>query len=445
MTQSDTRLSELEGKVAALSEQNARLLAMIEGPSRAPDAAGERSAPTEAGDLSDPAGGDEGGGLDRRSALRGLGTAAAAAVGLVAANGLVRPSPAAAADGDPIIIGSVFNNADSNTRLNADVAASGTSSASGFSVWNQAAAATGEQAIALRGRSNGNARSIGVLGMSDTGTAVQGDTTDDEGVAVRGTSSSDNGIGVYGEVVGQTTGNDAVGVRGRVTGAGAGVLGTAASGQGVSGTATGGRGLSGAASNGVGVYGESTGGETAPGAGIVAASTNGAALRLQPSSLTMPPTTNAQWAQGSLAFGDGALWLCLASGTGSNARWVRLSTTFVPLDQPRRVYRSDQAEGPLSRGQTRDVDMTAGGHVPASASAVLLNATVAGTVGGGFLTLYPKGESAPDTASVNYADGQVVGNNATVGLTDGELTALVDGGPASNQAQIFLDVYGYYA
>lgn len=447
-----TRISALEQKVQQLAEQNEKLLHRMtdEG-----GGAGGADAPVELA--------DEVAAMDRRHMLRRLGTAAAATVGLVAANGAV--NPARAADGDPLEVGG-SHTGDSETQISYDsgdpgVAAFRGSGGSGAGLYGFAgsgvgvrgfASGTGGIAVLARSRFSATTAMHGLLDGSVAGTAVHGEVdNEDEG-----------GTGVLGEATGGST-VFGYGVRG-ITGDantqwGAGVRGFAPDGgKGVEGVSSDGFGVIGYANDegGVGVYAEGGSSVSVRGTGLLAVSHYGPALQLSPSSvaITVPPDSG-DWTAGQFLTKDGHVWYCISGGTGTDSEWVRLSSTFVPLATPDRIYDSrsgfDPAgteKGKIGRGETRDIDAAFTGTIPSSASAILLNATVAATTNSGFVKLYPGGATEPDTASLNYTGaGQIIGNNATVGLSSGELTAKVDGGSSgsSNELHLILDAYGYYA
>lgn len=448
MAEPENRLAQLEAKVTELAEQNDRLMSLMRGES-------ERPEPPE--DRVQPSGEDGSAAVDRRMAMRRLGTAAAAAVGLVAANGAFRP--AGAADGDNVVVGGDYSGTSTSFNYGGGsgsdaIGALQGNNSDGAGIYGSTLTgaglrgfASGSGGIAVKGRTTSESATP-MLGELDNasgagGVAVKGSTNTELGTALFGevANSQAGGIGVLGDATGSSS-KRGYGVRGdslSPIGGGAGVLGSnGAGGIGVFGVS--------AQSGGIGVYAEGGDSLEAPGTGLLAVSPYGTPLRLSGAAIAVPPTSGS-WTAGSFLVKDGALWYCIAGGAGSASEWVRLSGAFVPLDSPARAYDSRDADGKLAKGETRDVDVAAAlAEIPASASAVLLNATVANTVSSGFLTLYPQGAPVPSTASVNYtAAGQIVGNNATVGLNGGQLTARVDGGPSGNSIDFILDAYGYYA
>jgi hypothetical protein len=69
-------------------------------------------------------------------------------------------------------------------------------------------------------------------------------------------------------------------------------------------------------------------------------------------------------------------------------------------------------------GHTQAVDLPVGGKagVPAGAVAVVLNVTVTGTQGAGYLTVYPCGGAVPLASNLNFTAGQTRANLVTVQL-----------------------------
>jgi hypothetical protein len=181
----------------------------------------------------------------RRQLLAG-GTGALAAV--LTAGVLVRPAPAAAANGDNVILGAL-NTATGETVI--------TNSSNGITALNAQATGSG---IGLQSASDS---SDGVLGDSGSGNGVEGDASSGSGAGVLGANFG-AGYGVHG----WSSGGD--GVFGTSFGGGNGVTGHAknsaasgvygqndGAGYGVAGRAAGGIGTLGDSANGVGVWANS--------------------------------------------------------------------------------------------------------------------------------------------------------------------------------------------
>ncbi len=74
-------------------------------------------------------------------------------------------------------------------------------------------------------------------------------------------------------------------------------------------------------------------------------------------------------------------------------------------------------------------------------SAALLNVTVAGATGPGFVTAYPAGAANPGSSNVNFGTGHVIANRVIVPVnpTTGQVTLL-----SATPTNIIVDVSGYY-
>jgi hypothetical protein len=154
------RLAELEARVGAHGAPGAR--------------AGEPSQGEEPGTGGEPR-------TDRRGALK---LAGAAAAGLVGGAVAASAAPAAAANGDPLILGSMANTASSVTQL---------TSPNGLEV--VAGGSSGGTGVAIRGQGDGGSSGgFGVAGFSSSGTGTSGGTAN--GTALAGTTFNPGGIGL---------------------------------------------------------------------------------------------------------------------------------------------------------------------------------------------------------------------------------------------------------
>jgi len=164
----------------------------------------------------------------RRTRRQLLAGGAGALAAVLTAEALTRPAPAAAADGDPVILGHINTETDGTSIAN-----------------------TGSGGVALTGTINGTG--FGVIGSTDSGDGVKG-VANGDGTGVHGTTGSTSGSGVFGEntgagngVFGHAKNSAASGVYGQNDGTGFGVAGRAAAGVGVLGDSA----------NGVGVWANS--------------------------------------------------------------------------------------------------------------------------------------------------------------------------------------------
>jgi hypothetical protein len=95
--------------------------------------------------------------------------------------------------------------------------------------------------------------------------------------------------------------------------------------------------------------------------------------------------------------------------------------------------------GPITSGASRAVTVT-GGVVPSTATAVVVNLTAIAPTQGTFVTLYPTGQTRPNTSNVNPRAGAVVANLVEVAVgTSGNIQVFNDLGTIN----VALDIEGY--
>jgi hypothetical protein len=86
--------------------------------------------------------------------------------------------------------------------------------------------------------------------------------------------------------------------------------------------------------------------------------------------------------------------------------------------------------------------------IPADASAVVMNVTVANPTKAGFVTVYPKGTTKPDASNVNFGTGQAaIANLVTVKVGTGggvSLSVSTDTDPTGGSSHLVADIAGYY-
>jgi hypothetical protein len=320
-----------------------------------------------------------------------------------------------------------------------------------------AAGAVGASVLAAPHKAAAGVDGDVVLGGAGQITATLTSILSAAGFQVIGDSNGGQGpTGTNGTLVGTTTTTNTVDLQ-------AGVLGYtsvngAASGYGVVGRMA----SSNAAARGGGVYGLSDAPTAGVSPGVRARSLAGPTIMLDPV-LANAPTTGT-WAVGSLvADTTGRLWYCTVAGAPGT--WVNLvraiaPLTFVPLT-PYRAYDSREAQpnpGTLAMGSTRTVVIkdqraVAGGavvtadRVPAGATAITANVTVVNTVGAGFLTANPGGNTVVSAATINWSEtGQILNNGVTlaIGAAARDLTVIA-GGSGGAQTDFVIDVTGYFA
>ena len=116
---------------------------------------------------------------------------------------------------------------------------------------------------------------------------------------------------------------------------------------------------------------------------------------------------------------------------------------------PCRIVDTRNPAGPLAgpalvAGATRTFVLTGTCGVPATAKALMLNLTAIQPAAAGYLTLFPANLAEPVAASITFAAGAILSNNATVGLaTDASGGIKVKNGSAGT-LHLAIDVTGYY-
>src|SRR5664280_1405647 len=119
---------------------------------------------------------------------------------------------------------------------------------------------------------------------------------------------------------------------------------------------------------------------------------------------------------------------------------VGVAGAFVAVS-PARILDTRTTGGKLGAGQSRSVQVTGVGGVPAlGVSAVVLNVTVTETTSGGYLTVSPTGTTRPVVSNLNWWAGATIPNAVTVKVgADGKVD-LYQSGPGT--AQVIVDVDG---
>ncbi|MFD9126007.1 protease pro-enzyme activation domain-containing protein [Kitasatospora sp. NPDC059571] len=122
--------------------------------------------------------------------------------------------------------------------------------------------------------------------------------------------------------------------------------------------------------------------------------------------------------------------------------------TFNPVS-PSRVLDTRNGTGAptgkvASRG-TLPLQVTGRGGVPASnVTSVVLNVTVTGANGAGYLTAWPSGKAQPDSSNLNWTAGRDVPNLVTVPVgADGKVNLF--NGSWNTSVDLVADVFGYYS
>ncbi|MCU1361999.1 MAG: hypothetical protein JWN99_3288, partial [Ilumatobacteraceae bacterium] len=96
--------------------------------------------------------------------------------------------------------------------------------------------------------------------------------------------------------------------------------------------------------------------------------------------------------------------------------------------------------GPRAAGSVTSLKVNGRGDVPADASAVVLDVTVTGATGPGFVTVFPCGGAIPTAATLNYTAGATV-TNAVVARTAADGTVCLY---TMAQVDMVVDVNGFH-
>jgi uncharacterized protein YvpB len=135
----------------------------------------------------------------------------------------------------------------------------------------------------------------------------------------------------------------------------------------------------------------------------------------------------------------GALVMGVASLTPVQAG-AELGSSYVPL-APQRILDTRTTGQTLGPGGELSLTVT-GGSVPVDATAVGLNVTVTDTSAGGWLAVFPAGESLPLESNLNWTAGETVPNLVIVPVgSDGQVTFFNSAG----STDVVADLEGYFA
>ena len=320
-----------------------------------------------------------------RRALFGL---AGAGIAGVAVGGAA--SPAAAADGDPVLLGQT-NISTTTTSL------------------------TG----------GGSGATLAVEGGADAA-ALEVDASGASGVSVTTTSESGHGV------IADAQGAQGVGVWG---------LGPSV---GTAGTSAGGLAISGQTSDGA------AGWFSADSGTHLVLVRNGDLIG--PPTTSIPRGSGSPQRPGMISL-DSAGDLFLCTEAGDPGTWTRLNhqgPTFLPTAQRafdsrggRQPIPGGGAKGRFTAGSNRIVDLTVATDLPTDARAATVNLTVTNTGGAGYLSVYPGGANVPTTPAFShlnwFSSGQTIANTTVVTPEDGAISIY-----ASAPTDVVVDVIGYH-
>jgi spore germination protein YaaH len=110
---------------------------------------------------------------------------------------------------------------------------------------------------------------------------------------------------------------------------------------------------------------------------------------------------------------------------------------------PARILDTRTTGGPIGANQTRDLQVTGQGGVPAAGVvAVVVNLTVTSPTAAGYLTAYPSGATRPVVSNLNFTPGQTVPNRAVVTLSSTGTATLYN---FSGSTHVVVDVAGWFS
>ncbi|VXB54274.1 putative Thermitase [Arthrobacter sp. 9AX] len=114
--------------------------------------------------------------------------------------------------------------------------------------------------------------------------------------------------------------------------------------------------------------------------------------------------------------------------------------TFQPIAPTR--FLDTRAGYPVRADNSTAIQMTGEHGIPAGASAVVFNLTVAEANSFGFVTAYPMGPAMPNASNINFSAGQIVPNSVTVPIGSFGKVILFNRSSAANH--YVADVSGYF-
>jgi len=185
-------------------------------------------------------------------------------------------------------------------------------------------------------------------------------------------------------------------------------------------------------------------------------------VTVYPSGSGVPATSNLNFTPGvtvpnavvSAVGADGAIGVFNSAGASHLVADVTgyfatgAATAFRSVTPTRLLDTRDGTGGPKGAvGAAASIDLVVGGSalVPPAATAVVLNVTVTGPTGPGYVTVWPSGQPMPATSSVNFGAGQTVPNLVVVGVgtaagAAGKVSIFNSGG----SSHVIVDVFGYF-
>jgi len=116
---------------------------------------------------------------------------------------------------------------------------------------------------------------------------------------------------------------------------------------------------------------------------------------------------------------------------------------------PCRVVDTRDSQGPyggpiLSSGVPRIFTLEGQCEIPSTADSLSVNVTVVSPTAGGHLTLYPGGQTPPQTSIINFGGSQTRANNAILPLSSDGVISVLPIVLGNGQVHLIIDVNGYF-
>lgn len=186
-----------------------------------------------------------------------------------------------------------------------------------------------------------------------------------------------------------------------------------------------------------------------------AAATEQSYLTVWPTGEPQPNASNLNMVRGSTVpnlviakvGGDGTVSIYNAAGSthviADVMGWFPAASGYHSLT-PMRILDTRigiGAAGAVPHNRFLEADGRCQGNVPSNAKAVVLNVTVTGTTGGGYLTVWPAGEPQPEASNLNFVPGQTVPNLVITKVGESGMVSFFNYGGDSH---VIADVMGWF-
>jgi hypothetical protein len=193
----------------------------------------------------------------------------------------------------------------------------------------------------------------------------------------------------------------------------------------------------------------------------ITAATGGSYLTLWPAGQGQPVTSNLNWVPGDTK----ANAVTVKAGAGGKVSVFNAAGTVDVIVDVVGYYDRQPGDGftgmapvrlldsrpsgpavgpytsPWAANQTRDVVVAATFGVPASATSVVLNATITNPTAGSFLTVWPSGQSRPLASNLNWGPAETKANAITVKVGAANQVSVYNQG---GTVDVIFDVVGYF-